>query len=118
MRYLLAKDKFVESADGQVQRMWVDTDQKPGLVRVAFDIDPTSSLITDENLKLAYYMFDRFLSVDVFDADTRFHYATAKIPLFDLLRQKHSHVERSKECEISSPDSKEFRGSIYMTMGN
>lgn len=117
-RYLLAKDKYVENADGQVQRMWVDTDQKPNLLKVQYDIDPSISHIVDENIKLAKYLHERFLTIDIFDADSRFLYATCKVPLFELLRQQHPHVERSKECEISSADSKEFRGSIYLQMGN
>ena len=36
---------------------------------------------------LANYLKDRFLTIEIFDADSRFHFATAKVPLFELLRQ-------------------------------
>ena len=67
---------------------------------------------------LANYLKDRFLTIEIFDADSRFHFATAKIPLFELLRQQKSHVVRAKECEICAPDTAEFRGSIQLIMTN
>ena len=32
-------------------------------------------------------MKDRFMSIEIFDADTRFHFASLKLPLYELLRQ-------------------------------
>ena len=61
---------------------------------------------------LARYMKEHYLTIDIFDADTKFLYAVAKLPLFELLRQKHSHVVRAKEIEASAPDSSEFRCSL------
>ena len=36
---------------------------------------------------MAKYMKERSVFIDVFDADSRFQFATAKIKLSDLLRQ-------------------------------
>ena len=55
-------------------------------LQVTFEIDPSISQVEDENIKLAEYMKDRLLSIDVYDADTRFLFATTKIPLHELLR--------------------------------
>ena len=55
-------------------------------LQVTFEIDPSVSQVQDEHVKLAEYMKDRLLSIDVYDADTRFMFATTKIPLHELLR--------------------------------
>jgi hypothetical protein len=58
-------------------------------------------------------MKDRFLSVEVFDADTRFHFATCKVPLYELLRQQRGEVSKAKECDVCAPDdSSEVRGTL------
>lgn len=58
----------------------------PNLLSVAFSVDPSISRVKDENMRLASYLYDRFLTVDVFDADSLFLYGTCKIPMFELLR--------------------------------
>lgn len=58
----------------------------PNLLSIVFEIDPSISRIHDENVKLADYLMERFLTVDVFDGDSLFLYGTCKIPLFELLR--------------------------------
>lgn len=54
---------------------------------VVYDIDPSISMVKDENIALAHYLKDHYLSVEVFDADSKFHYASCKLPLHELLRQ-------------------------------
>ena len=54
----------------------------PNLLSVAFNVDPSISKIDDENLRLSEYLYDRFLTVDVFDAESLFLYGVCKIPLF------------------------------------
>jgi hypothetical protein len=90
----------------------------PNLLSVTFSVDPSISHIEDENVKLSAYMFDRFLTVDVFDADSLFLYGTCKLPLFELLRQGRGSVVRAKECEMCDPDSGDERGSIQLIMSN
>lgn len=84
----------------------------PDLMSVTYDIDPSTSLVKDEHLKLAQYLKEHYISVEVFDAETKFHFASCKLPLFELLRQQKSQVVRAKECEICAPDSTEYRGSL------
>ena len=88
------------------------------MLAVSFDIDPTVSKIDGENMSLARYMRDQILTIDIYDADSRFLFATAKLPLFELLRQQMSHVVRAKEIEASAPDSPEFRCSLQVIMSN
>lgn len=88
------------------------------LLSVIFNIDPSVSHIEDENLRLCDYLFDRFLTVDIFDAESLFLYGTCKIPLFELLRQSRGSVVRAKECEMCDPESGEMRGSIQLIMAN
>lgn len=57
-------------------------------------------------------MRDQILTIDIYDADSRFLFATAKMPLFELLRQQMSHVVRAKEIEACGEDVAEFRASI------
>jgi len=84
----------------------------PDLMSVVYEIDPSISLVKDENAQLAHYLKDHYLSIEIFDADSKFHYASCKLPLFELLRQQKSQVIRAKECEMCAPDSAEYRGSI------
>lgn len=83
-----------------------------------FEVDESRSLVVDEHMLLAEYLHTRYLTVDVYDADSRFIYATCKIPLFELMRQQTPHLERAKEVELSSPEGRDFRGSIQLIMGN
>ena len=88
------------------------------MLAVSFDIDPTVSKIAGENMNLARYMRDQILTIDIYDADSRFLFATAKLPLFELLRQQHDTVVRAKEVEASAPDSAEFRCCLHVIMSN
>lgn len=58
----------------------------PNLLSVIFEVDPSISRIKDENVKLASYLRERFLTVDIFDGESLFLYGTCKIPLFELMR--------------------------------
>ena len=58
----------------------------PNLLSVAFSVDTSISRVKYENMRLANYLYDRFLTVDVFDAESLFLYGTCKIPMFELLR--------------------------------
>ena len=88
------------------------------MLSVSFDIDPSVSLIENEHMNLARYMRDQYLTIDIYDADSKFIFATAKLPMFELLRQQMSHVVRAKEIEASAPDSADFRCSIQVIMSN
>jgi hypothetical protein len=59
-----------------------------------------------------------FLNVDIFDAESRFIYATCKLPMFELLRQGKPTVSRAKEAECCASDSSDFRGAIQLVMTN
>ena len=108
----------MDPGHGRVERQIMDTLQDPDMVSISFDIDPSVSKIDGENMNLARYMRDQLLTIDIYDADSRFLFATAKLPLFELLRQQMSHVVRAKEIEASAPDSAEFRCSLQVIMSN
>lgn len=76
------------------------------------------SRIKDENMRLADYLRERFLTVDVFDGDSLFLYGSTKIPLFELLRQGRGSVVRAKECEMCDAETGDFRGSLQIIMSN
>ncbi len=63
-------------------------------------------------------MKDQYLTIDIYDADSQFLYAQAKLPMFELLRQTRSQVVIAKEVEACAPDSAEFRASIQMILSN
>jgi len=56
------------------------------MLSTSTSIYPSVSKVIDEHVKLAEYMKDQFLTVDIYDADSRFIFATAKIPMFELMR--------------------------------
>lgn len=95
-----------------------DTSHDPNMLAVTFQVDPSMSRILDEHMRLSNYLYERFLTVDIFDADSLFLYGTCKIPLFELLRQGRGSVVRAKECEMCNPDSGEFNGAIQLIMSN
>ena len=95
-----------------------DTSLDPNLLAVTFQIDPSVSHLSDEPTRLASYLYDRFLTVDIFDADSLFLYGTCKLPLFELLRQGRGSVVRAKECEMCDPEGGEARGAIQVIMSN
>ena len=79
---------------------------------VEFEVDPSVSRMWDEHVRLAQYLKERFLTIDVYDSNSRFLWATTKIPMYELMRQGRPFVQRCKEVELCAPDSTEFRGSI------
>ena len=87
-----------------------DTDK----IQVKYDIDPSLSGITDENVRLATYLHDKLLNIDIFDADSHFLFATGKLPLYDLLRQQAPFIVKAKRVECTDPDLPESRGEIKM----
>ncbi|CDW71325.1 UNKNOWN [Stylonychia lemnae] len=108
------------NAGTQLQKQLITTDtlHDPNLLESIFEIDPSLSKIKNENMKLAGYLRERFLTVDVFDGETLFLFGTCKIPLYELLRQGRQTIVRAKECEMCDPDTGEFRGSIQLIMSN
>jgi hypothetical protein len=84
----------------------------PNLLSVVFNVDSSVSKIENEHVRLSSYLLDRFLTVDVFDAESLFLYGTCKIPMFELLRQGRGSVVRAKECEMCDPESGDPRGAI------
>ena len=88
--YYLAKDRYTESALGKIQRDRSDSLRDPDLLSVSFEVDPGKSLVKGEHVSLAHYLKDHYLSIDVFDAESKFHYASCKLPLYELLRQQKS----------------------------
>ena len=114
----MAKDRMINLGHGKFQKQKVDTLSEPDMLAVQFEIDPSVSKVADEHMKLARYMKEQLLTIEIYDADTRFHFATAKLPLYELLRQQSSHQVRSKEVEAAAPDSAEFRASIQIIMSN
>jgi hypothetical protein len=57
--------------------------------------------------------------VDVFDADTRFQYATCKFPLFEYLRQGRAEVNKIRDFEVCAPDdSNQIKGTLQMVISN
>jgi len=55
-------------------------------LEVTFNIDPSESKIINEHVKLANYLKERFLTIDIFDVKTKFFYGSCKIPMFEILR--------------------------------
>ena len=90
----------------------------PNLLSVTFEIDPSLSRVANENIRLAEYLRERFLTVDIFDGESLFLYGTCKIPMFELLRQGRGTVVRAKECEMCDPESGDFRGAVQLIMSN
>ena len=57
------------------------------MLSISFDIDPSVSFIENEHMNLARYLKDQYLTIDIYDADSKFIFATAKLPMFELMRQ-------------------------------
>lgn len=55
-------------------------------LEVSFRIDAAESKIINEHIKLANYLKERFLTIDIFDVKTKFFYGSCKIPLYEILR--------------------------------
>ena len=85
--YYLAKDRFVETAAGKVTKERNNTLKDPDLMKVTYEIDPNVSMVKDENVLLAHYLKDQHLQIEIYDADAKFHFASCKLPLSELLRQ-------------------------------
>jgi len=76
--YYITRDKFDSKSGRNANQIMADEN----LAVVTFDVDPSVSGDANENLKLAKYLKDRYLTIDMYDAESRFLYATTKIPLF------------------------------------
>jgi hypothetical protein len=56
------------------------------VVHVSFDIDPSVSKIEHEHIILAEYLKERYVTLDMFESETKFFFGSCKIPLFEILR--------------------------------
>ena len=59
---------------------------KRELVNINFKIDPSQSQIADEHIRLAQYLKERRLTIEVFNGDTHFYYGSCQVPLYELCR--------------------------------
>jgi hypothetical protein len=83
------------------------------LLTVVYEVDPSVSLINDEHQLLAKYLKARFLTIEIYDADARFHYASCKVPMYELLRQSETLVVRGRQVEVCDPcDSSSILGTL------
>ena len=90
----------------------------PNLMSAVFDIDGSLDHIENQHLKFARYLKERFLTIDIFDADSKFLFGSCKLPIFELMRQGRSCSVKAKECEMCDPESGEFRGCLQIIMSN
>lgn len=81
-------------------------------------MDPSRSGVADEHMILAKYLHESYLSIDMYDADTRFLYGTTKLPLRELLRQGRQSVQIAKTASLCSPESTEDRGKLQVLIKN
>ena len=56
--YYLAKDRFIETAAGKVQKERNNTLKDPDLMKVTYEVDPNVSMVKEENVMLAHYLKD------------------------------------------------------------
>ena len=56
------------------------------MVNINFNVDPSSSQIPDEHMRLVNYFRERRLTIDVFNGDTHFYYGSCGVPLYELCR--------------------------------
>lgn len=56
------------------------------VVHATFDIDPSLSMIDYEHVMLAEYLKERYVTIDIFESETKFYFGSCKIPLFEVLR--------------------------------
>ena len=91
---------------------------RDNIVSCSFNVDPSLSKIKDERERFSTYLKERYLTVDVFDAESKFFFGSCKIPLFELLRQGKAEVVKAKECEIFNPDGSKYNGFLHIIMSN
>ena len=85
--YFLAKEQLVQNLTGKIEReKTVSSNLDKNALQVIFEIDGSNSRIQNEHILLAEYLNSSYLSIDLYDADTRFLYGTTKVPLQELLR--------------------------------
>jgi hypothetical protein len=91
------------------------------MVTVTFDVDPGKSEIPNENMKLVKYLRERYLTIDIFDGDSKFFFGSCKIPLYELCRQRKNGIVKPKTCEIFNPDGEadgKENGFLQIVMSN
>ena len=93
-------------------------DLRENIVSCTFLIDPSKSRIADEHARLARYLKDRYLTIDVYDAVSHFFFGSCKIPLFELIRGREHVRVRPKDCEIFNPDTNSFMGHLHVILKN
>lgn len=86
--------------------------------RVEFRIDPSVSKVKDENLALIRYLKERVLSIDVFDAHSKMHVGTVKVPMVTLLRQGKELHSSGQECDLCEPKNGRVIGKLQIIMTN
>jgi hypothetical protein len=91
---------------------------KENVVHATFDIDPSVSMIEYEQIILAEYLKDRYVTIDIFESETKFYFGSCKIPLFEILRQGKPHVVRAKECEVFNPENNQYKGFLQVIVSN
>ena len=62
---------------GDDEKVIKDFKDKYGVENIAFD---------DEPAHLFEYLRDRYLTIDIFEAESMFYYGSCKVPLFEFVR--------------------------------
>lgn len=69
-------------------------------------------------MTLIRYLKERVLTVDIFDANSHMHVGTAKIPLFNLLRQGKELHASGQECDVCEPKYGKLIAKMQVIMSN
>lgn len=93
-------------------------DLRENIASCKFLIDPSKSRIKDEYARLARYLKDRYLTIDVYDAVSHFFFGSCKIPLYELIRGREQVRVRPKDCEIFNPHTNTFMGHLHVILKN
>jgi hypothetical protein len=83
---------------------------------VTFEVDPSTSGVPNENIRLVEYMRDRYLNFDIYDGESHFLFASAKLPMIDLIRQGAPAVIRDKLVEATHPHLDENRCELVVNI--
>lgn len=115
-------DKVIQNKSYGIVRQHYDENEidleSKKACKYEFKVDPSESKVKDENLALVRYLKDRNLSVDLFNAHSKIHFGTVKVPMVTLLRQGKDLHSTGQEVDVFDPKYGKSIARLQIIMTN
>ena len=104
--YYLVRESFLKAGTGAKEEI------------LRYEIDPSLKSQINQHIEFAKYLFNKSLTIDIWDADSLMLFGSVKVPLRELMKQGKPIASLSREYDIIHSNILSPRGGLQLLIKN